>query len=518
MALELLSEIGKERFKTAIFKDANNYLKDGNNNTSASTMEDIIIRGGYSLSEDIVTMPTNTEKTIITFATGHYVTITTSGYYSRTNYTDGYIDAYYVSLAIYNSNKSRVDYIGGDWCVYKVQNGVRTYLPIYLFAAIDKENKKGYFLHAKTSSGASGKPMTTSIRCTGYTSSDKTSLYYTLFNSNSSVYDPDPWSNAGYTGIGGGNGTFDFASDALELPELPNVDATDTGFLQLYSASLSQVKELSNYLWTDDFLTNLVKVTQDPLSIIMSLYMYPFIIPSTTTRRVRAGNIETPVTMSVPDKQYHEINCGDFPVPSFYGAYLDYEPFAKCEIFLPYCGTHTLSLDDIVGTTLNVRYRIDLLSGSCVAFVLVDGCVRYVFNGMCAMNIPITSQSFISMYSSILGVTSTITGANGASFGLASDVASNVMGCKPSISHGGTSAGNLGFMGMQKPTLIFTIPNVAIPKGQALHMGYPVFATYKLSELEGYTEIESILTANFGKATNSEIAEIEKLLKEGVIL
>ena len=342
---------------------------------------------------------------------------------------------------------------------------------------------------------------------------------YNILTGNLKEYDPDPWSDVGYSGTGGGDGTFNFTSDIVGLPSIPNVDATSTGFLQLYKGTLSQVRALASYLWTNDFLTNLVKVTQDPLDIIMSLYMYPFSIPTNSSREVRAGNVETNIIMGVPERQIFEINCGTFRVPSFYGTYLDYEPFTKCEIILPYCGTYSVSLDDISGKEVAITYRIDLLTGSCAAYVIVDGSVHYMFTGMCAVNIPITSQSFINNYSSLLNLVGVGASAlSNPTIAAASDVAANVMQCKPTISRGGSAASNVGFMGLQKPCFIFTVPRVAIPKGLAKHNGYPIFATYKLSELTGYTEIETILVSDFGRATKEEVDEIEKLLKGGVIL
>lgn len=395
---------------------------------------------------------------------------------------------------------------------------------IYFSVAIDDVTQYGYLMMIKTSltdgtgSFSNRKPGTAITECSGNSYKLK-QTFYRLFTGEGIEYDPDPWANAGYAGIGGGEGVFDFTSDIVGLPPIPSIDATSTGFLQLYKGTLQQVRALASYLWTDDFLTNLVKVTQDPLDIIMSLYMYPFHIPTTTTRIVRAGNVETGVSMGVPERQILEIDCGNFPVPSFYGTYLDYEPFTKCEIILPYCSTYNISLDDVSGKEVNVRYRVDLLTGSCAAYIIVDGSVRYTFTGMCAINIPITSQSFINNYASLLSLVGVGASAlSNPTIAAASDVAANVMQCKPNISKGGSVASNVGFMSLQKPCFIFTVPRVAIPKGLAKHNGYPIFATYKLSELSGYTEIETILVSDFGRATKEEVDEIEKLLKGGVIL
>lgn len=341
---------------------------------------------------------------------------------------------------------------------------------------------------------------------------------YNFIKGSVKEYDLDPWSNAGYAGIGGGDGTFDYTSDSVGLPSVPNVDSVSTGFLQLFCGSLDKIVELSRYMWSTNFFDNIVKLTSNPIDIIMGLYMYPFTIPTSAGKYVRAGNVLTNISMGVPDSQIFEIDCGTFPVPQFYGAYLDYEPFSKCEIYLPYCGTFNLSMDDISGKTLSVKYRVDLLTGLCVAYVIIDGTVRYNFTGSCAVNIPISSRSFENLYNSIMGLVGSMFGGGNFSAPSIGSVAGAVSSGKNQITHGGIASGNAGFLGVQKPYLIFNIPRVAIPKGLNTYTGYPIFATYKLGDLTGYTEVEEIHLENMGTATKDEIDRVVSLLKGGVIL
>lgn len=345
----------------------------------------------------------------------------------------------------------------------------------------------------------------------------QTSLYEILSGSGVE-YDPDPWANAGYAGIGGGEGIFDFNSDVVGLPSIPSVDSVSSGFLQLFSGGLSKIIELSKYMWSTDFFDSIVKLTANPIEIIMGLYMYPFVVPATTQKYVRAGNVITNILMNVPDSQIFEIDCGVFPVPQFYGAYLDYEPFSKCEIYLPYCGTFNLSMDDISGKELNVKYRVDLLTGLCVAYVIVEGTVKYNFTGSCAINIPISSRSFENLYNSIIGLVGSMFGRGSFSAPSVGSVSGVVTSGKNQIMHGGVASGNAGYLGIQKPYLIFNVPRVAIPKGLNKYTGYPIFATYKLGDLEGYTEVEEIHLENMGEATKEEIDRIKSLLSGGVIL
>lgn len=393
----------------------------------------------------------------------------------------------------------------------------KPHLPLYVACAFNEEEKKAAISPIFVLNYVKSAERYNAVIQTWNKSIISENELYNLLN-DFREYDSDPWSGSGYAGIGGGEGTFDFKSDTIALPDLPTVDAVSSGFLQLFSGGLTSILELSKYMWSSSFFDSVVKITSNPIDIIMGLYMYPFNVPATNRKYVRAGNVITNVVMNVPDSQIIEIDCGSVEVPNFYGAYLDYDPFTKCDLFLPYCGTFPLSMDDIAGKTLTIKYRVDLLTGVCGAYAIIDESVKYNYTGTCAINIPISSRSFENVYNSIMGVVGSMIG--GSSFGLPSvgSVAGAVTSGKNQIQHGGNCSGNAGYLGVQTPYLIFSVPNVAIPKGLNTYTGYPIFATYKLADLKGYTEVEEIHLENLGSATKEEIDMIINKLEEGVIL
>ena len=69
---------------------------------------------------------------------------------------------------------------------------------------------------------------------------------------------------------------------------------------------------------------------------------------------------------------------------------------------------------------------------------------------------------------------------------------------------------------MQAPYLILISPRQALPSKQNEFIGYPSLITVQLTELSGYTEVQSIHLENI-PATQEELAEIESLLEGGVI-
>jgi hypothetical protein len=148
--------------------------------------------------------------------------------------------------------------------------------------------------------------------------------------------------------------------------------------------------------------------------------------------------------------------------------------------------------------------------------------VLYSFVGQCAASVPIVGRDWTNVINGALNVASsigTMVATGGASApsalgGLAS-AASNIM--KPNIEKSGSMSGTGGMMGIQTPYLIITRPRQAVPELQNKFTGYPSFVTKRLSDVKGYTEVESVHLEKI-PATEQEYNEIVSLLKGGVIL
>lgn len=363
----------------------------------------------------------------------------------------------------------------------------------------------------------------------------------------------DPYTPEGDEGTtsGGGGGNHDLDSDDIDIPSLPGLSAVDTGFITLFNPSLSELQALSDYLWSPLFdIDTVKKLFANPMDVFLGLSIVPVSIPNGGSKTVKVAGISTGVTMTTAARQYVEVNCGSINVNEFWGAYLDYDPYTKAELYLPYIGTHPIAVDDIMGKTITIKYHVDILSGACVAYVKCGSSVLYTFIGQCSSSIPINRSDWTSVINGALTIATAIgtmvaTGgasapmssgsaaeagaATGASTAKeaskkaamirgASNIAStavNVM--KPSIEKSGSISGTGGMMAIQKPYLIITRPKQAVPANQKHYMGYPSFITTFIGSLSGYTEMEYIHLEGIS-ATDEELGEIESLLKGGVYL
>ena len=339
---------------------------------------------------------------------------------------------------------------------------------------------------------------------------------YHLFFSSSLPFVTDPWSSGGFSETGGGDGNLDLSSDTIDTSE-GHVSFVDTGFIQIFCPDISEVRQLSRYLWQPTFLESLQQMFDDPMGVIISMSKIPFTISETGTREVEAGNVDTRIMMKYPLTQYVTLDFGTLHVDNFYNAYLDYEPYTKATLYLPYVGTNNISVDEIMGKDVNIKYTVDLMTGACVANVYIEGSIFYTFSGNCATQIPISAISYSNIINGIFDTALTAVSGGGFGASLASNIAGNVMSMKPTISRSGAVVSNLGELSPQKPFFTFTIPKVCLPKNQFKFTGYPALTTVKLSELFGYTKIESIFLNNF-TGTENEKNELLSILKEGVIL
>lgn len=363
---------------------------------------------------------------------------------------------------------------------------------------------------------------------------------------------PGPYDDGGNTDEGGGGGTFTLIDDTNPVPGLPSVDLADNGLFTIYNPDAADLVSLGNYLWTGLFdVDNFKKLFNDPMQAIISLGIIPggTLSVSVSDKNLIFGHVDTGVDCKTVTSQWLEVDCGFVEIPEFWGNYLDYNPYTKLRLYLPYIGEIDLNADDVIGPYYNdttkhigVIYHIDVITGACVAYVTrgegsgigARNDVFYTATGNVLMQIPVTGNDFKGAYSALIGIAgaaiaggtaaAAVKGATAGTIGAGAAVAgtsaaiSNVTSEKESVRHSGNMAGTAGLMGMQKPYLYIDRPNQAEPYNQRFYTGYPSLIQHdKIGEVSGFTILYAVRLEGI-HATTAELAEIEKMLLEGVIL
>lgn len=207
----------------------------------------------------------------------------------------------------------------------------------------------------------------------------------------------------------GGGGTFDDDSDPITDSSLPTISAANTGFTRIYNPSLAQVQSLARYLWTDESVIQTIwnhikQFFENPMDAIIGFNLVPVPVPNGGTKNFALMFIDTGVEMTVAANQFVDQDCGTLKIEEYYGSALDYSPYTKISCYLPYIGTVNLNTDEVMGRTLDVKYRVDIVSGSCVAKIFVDGNCLYQYSGHCAITIPFSSADFSNYVTAAISV------------------------------------------------------------------------------------------------------------------
>lgn len=326
--------------------------------------------------------------------------------------------------------------------------------------------------------------------------------------------------------IDDGNGDYDNDSDDIEFPDLPVSNVFASGLVTGYILDNVQLNSLSNYLWSTDFIDNIPKLFSEPFNAIIGLQLFPYAISGTPTN-ITIGGIDTGIASNKLNNQYITINYGKLTCENYFGSALDYPPYSKISIYLPYIGVQGLNVNDIMGSELELIYNIDLLSMSCVALLKCErnrngtnlNSVLYHWNGNLGTQIPITGQSFSEIYKTLLGTITTIglsASTGGSTLALSSMALGNALNSNVNVQRSNSIGSTYGLMSVQKPYLIIERPIHQTPKNYLEEYGSPSNVTKKISELSGYTEIDSIHLDDVN-LTYDEKNELMRLLNNGVV-
>ncbi len=319
----------------------------------------------------------------------------------------------------------------------------------------------------------------------------------------------------------------------------PTKGALNTGFTTMYFIDDTALRSLSDFLWTDSFVENVKKFFNDPREIIIGLMVHP-ITPNyqDSTSEIKAGRISTGVSAHKITNQYKTIDMGVINMHEVTHTFLDYAPYTKASVYLPYCGEHALDLSDIQNSELHLYYTFDFLTGSVCAKISVDGNFKYNFTGQCGVQIPTSSEDFSRMYSSVLSAGATLgsaiaTVASGGLtapllIGSGANMLANGVNMTPDVQYSSGGAGSTGFISTQTPFIKIDLPSPLMANGdtsdedtesskQYSFVGKTTYQNLKLSECKGFTKCMEVHLTGI-HATEKELSQIESELLKGVII
>lgn len=293
---------------------------------------------------------------------------------------------------------------------------------------------------------------------------------------------------------------------------------------KIYNPTEGEINNFGAWLWSSNFVDQLLKVFNNPMESIIGLhkvYASPIIGGRSN---IKVGYLDSGVSSNFVSNQYTKIDCGTVNLQEYFGNVFDYSPYTSIELYLPCIGFVQLDVGNVMRSSINITYTVDVLTGACIAEVNVkrdgSGGVLYSYSGNCASQYPLSSGSYMGIVSSVIGVAGSIVGtvASGSSLApLALGATSGLFNAKTHVQHSGSLSGNSGVMGGKIPYLIISRPQTNMAENYQHLQGIPSNTYVQLSACHGFVKVKNVNVQNIN-AESEELEEIKTLLLDGVII
>lgn len=354
------------------------------------------------------------------------------------------------------------------------------------------------------------------------------------------------------------------SSGIIPVPELPGIGDPPTfpsiiptsgpGFIHVYNPTPAEFVAFGTWLWVTYADATIDKILNNPFDGVIGAHEL-YATPNTDgSDNIRSAFLTCPTTAALVPNRYSEIDCGTVVIPEFYGNYLDYSPYSQAYIYLPFIGINEVSIDDIVGHAVNIRYRVDSYSGSCIAMIFVAKDdyqnLCYQFAGSCSVEVPMAggSQAAIKAgemqaeaYSRAGIANAALNGAAAIGSGLASGgLAGGLLGGlsalggiagawysgqrsidaarvanKSTVQHSGQFGASHGAMSKKEPFIIIRNPIQVKVTNYNEDYGFPAHKRVIVGGCRGYLRVREVNVVS-AHATDEEKMAIESALKNGV--
>ena len=322
---------------------------------------------------------------------------------------------------------------------------------------------------------------------------------------------------------------------------LPIVKSTDSSAIDISTSYIVDIANLEKFL-------NKIYLDKPNKSFVISSIVYPFKIdeysePSTTG--VAVGTTPSYADTKASHVLYQQspyFTFKPFKIKPKYNSYLDYDPFTKYEIYIPFCSWIHVNGEDVLNNELQLSYVLNYQSGAAVYYLVDVTNNKLISSGNATIGIQIpldtsnareienqTKANNMSMILNTVGSTIAIAGgvasanpiatAGGVMKG-ASSIANYISTANQMYNVGQAvqSGGDFAIYMKKEPRVRITRMVEVDSTGYAKLIGKPLNEVHTLSELSGYTEVGSIHVEGLDTATLTEIKEVESLLKDGIIL
>lgn len=300
-------------------------------------------------------------------------------------------------------------------------------------------------------------------------------------------------------------------------PPVVPAGSISNGLCMVYNPIRSELVAFSRYLWSTSFIDLIPKLFQDPMDAIIGLHEI-YVTPSVGGRaNIVCGYLDSGVETNYVDERYKEIDCGSVDIDENFGTVFDYM-YTDVEIFLPFIGYVKLDISEVMRSKISVKYTVDVLTGACNARIYVKRdsyeVHAYSFDGCCAASVPYSAGTNSILFQVIANTGLGL--VTGGLAGGAAGAAKGLLNANVTVKKSGSFNPNAASMDDKVPFIILQRNIDDTPSQFYEWQGYPLHQTAYLGGCKGYTIATNIHYS--GPATSEEVAEIEDILSNGIIL
>lgn len=318
--------------------------------------------------------------------------------------------------------------------------------------------------------------------------------------------------------------------------ELPDVTLSSYGvFNRTYVLTKLLCQHLSDYLWNsdsttfEDIIQDLRLVGDNVMNSIISVIMFPFEIPNNeNSELIRIGRRTTTVYARPLITNNIVFDMGDCYCYAKFQNFLDYEPYTKAWLYIPFCGIFSVPLQQFMNKYIDIKLSVDLLTGAGQAIVYADGLPIIYKNCKIGMQIPVTGadstytvRNYISAAQSFLGAAGSFAAGNylSAIGSTISAATAFISADNPPLQSEGSTSPQCGMLAPNRCYFIIERPKprlTNVPDYGKL-IGYACYKSGIILQFSGFSKFENV-KLDISHCTDTERNEIISLLRSGVYL
>ena len=360
-------------------------------------------------------------------------------------------------------------------------------------------------------------------------------------------------STGGYGGYGGDI----TASDSYEMDPVPTASAAALGFINMYNPSAGGLSDLGAEIFPDfefdfvvdptgndliDAILNGVGAFVDCINQIPKMFttfmnsrlidyvqdchIVPVAPTVGSSAHIKLGYRELDTTAPVITNEYVVADLGSVSLSEFYQSFIDYLPFTRAKLYLPFVGFVPLEPEYWQNGKISVKYKFNVYDGSFSAHVIATpdhskisqmaSTVVGQYTGTAIIHLPLTGLNYSSMVAGLIGgagaMVSSIASGNVAA---AATAALNTATSSPQVMTSNAYTASAAFLGQRKPFIVIERSVSHFPQLYQHDVGLPSKITTNLGAASGFTTVGEVDLSGMG-ASSEEKAAIRSLLASGV--